>query len=556
VFNDEIKVERETGENTTAAFYLIQLTPVNGQFDIAKDPKSIHPDELYYLQESGIVDITVFDNVAIYFAGTKTYYRTVYKINDEFYAYEGTNLQEVVLSATPNKSIREVRDPVKLVNDILKDKKMSVVMFISSDGARITRAYQAVTNLYDHEMVLFIEVNDDGNLFGSVIKVKSGQRINSIGVFPLQNISKLVEIYNTQIDPASFRKILEDHVRNKDGERMYLVKKVIYGIFDRVVVFTAGLPLQAISKVSSEISGFLGGLLFKESSWRYYDDNGTPLEESDLFLPGIDFFKALSTATDETQKTSWNQEELVKKSISRLEELKLILTAKFAQKKSAVGGNFFFKDSFSKVIQHVFRLIDHTIILMKKMFKKLSLFLLDGFIMVNALIVGVIDGLIEAVKGLFELVHLIADAVLDVMDRGRDVTMNFGSYVMFFIELIENKIETFLNLFSLKNFTLLFDFFLEIFPLLITLGSNAIDRVKKGIEDISIPNIDVAAYYTGYLIGMIVELILETLATAGATVVVRGVKASAATFKKIGANFLKLGGKTAGTTRELIDVLL
>jgi hypothetical protein len=556
VFNDEKIVERESGANTSFVPYLIQLTPVNnGQFEIADNPKRIHPDELYYLQESRIVKITELDNVAINFAGTDTFYRTVYKIEEEFYVYEVTNLEEVVVPTKPNKPIREVRDPVNIVNNILKDK-MSVVMFISSDGARITRAYQAVTDLYDHEMVLFIEVNDDGNYFGSVIKVKSGQRINSIGVFPLQNISKLVEIYNTQIDPGSFRKILEDHVRNKDGERMYLVKKVIYGIFDRVVVFTAGLPLLAISKLSFEISDFLGGLHFKENSWRYYDDKGTPSKETDLFLPGIHLFKALSAATDETQKTSLNHEDLVKKSISRLEDLKLILTAKFNQKKSSEGGDFFFKDSFSKVIQQIFKIIDHTIIFVKKMFKKLSIFTIDGFIVVNALIVGIINGFIEAVKGLFELVHHIAEAVLNMMDKGRDVAMNFGSYVVFFIELIENKIETFLNLFSLKNFNLLFDFFQEIFPILITLGSNAIDSIKKNIEDISIPNIDAAAYYTGYVIGMIVELILETVVTAGGSAAGRGIKTFVEALKKMNSNFLKLGGKAAGTSRELIDVLL
>ena len=66
-------------------------------------------------------------------------------------------------------------------------------MFISSDGAKLERAYQQITELDTRELVLFVETKDKDNIFGTVMRIKSGSGIGeSERGIPWGEIAKIV----------------------------------------------------------------------------------------------------------------------------------------------------------------------------------------------------------------------------------------------------------------------------------------------------------------------------------------------------------------------------
>jgi hypothetical protein len=469
--------------------------------------------------------------------------KTVYKINDRYYASFISVLEDVIISGKPAKR-KPLRTPLTIVNDILKEKNMSVILFISTDGAKITRAYQEVTELYDNEIVLFIEINDKSNYFGSVVRVKSGANINSIGIFPYKNISKLASIFKSDIDESSLNKILTKHIKNKDSKLVYIVKKSFLGLLDRVEVFIETFALQGASFVSKAIADGLGELKLKEERWKYFDEKGKPLEKSDLLLPGIDFFKKLRDTDTISEGLPTNN--ITGNAIETLKALKVRVILKINEQKRKEGSEFLFYGFFEKMIRRVLNVIDYFIEFLKNPLEKGVDLLEIGFVAYNAFLVGIINGLIDAVKGIFELIVLISNAQIKLEEELKDYN-NIFTYVILFIEALENQVEIIINLFSRENLKALFSFFKECIPLLINLPSillNAASDVTFSIDEV--------AYYYGYIVGMIIQIIVETIATGGAATVEHAIESLVNNIK----GFFKLAGKGISKSAKLIDTII
>ncbi|HEX8377693.1 MAG TPA: hypothetical protein VF602_07730 [Pedobacter sp.] len=480
--------------------------------------------------------------------GTNTLQTIVYKLGTKYFV-KSLDLMEDVEVMDRNTKTAIVKTPLMLVNDVLKEKQMAVVLFISTDGAKITRAYQEVTELYYNEIVLFIEVNDKNNYFGSVVKVRTGANISNLGIFPYRNISKLASIFKSNVDESSLREILTDYVKNKDSERIYLVKKIVLGLLDKVVIYTSKLSMESIKVVAETIAGGLGALVLADEKWRYYDDEGIPVEKPQLLLPGIELFKKLKNSEVVSKGVPANN--ITASALEKLKNLKAILLARVNEQTGQEGGFFLKSKTFEKLIRQVINAIDYFIEFIKNPLKKGVNLLEIGFVAYNALVVGIINGLIEAIKGIFDLIAILSNAILDIQKAAANVAANIGSYIILFIEIVENQIEVLLNIFSKENIKAFFKFIEECLPLLISIPS----ILFKSASSISF-SIDEIAYYTGYIIGMIIQIIIEILATGGAATVERAAAVLLQSFKKIFENIFKLAGKAAAKSAKIFDAIL
>jgi hypothetical protein len=411
---------------------------------------------------------------------------------------------------------KKKREKITLLNDILREKQLSVVLFISKDGALLETAYQSIDNLYGNEIVLFIETNDSMNLFGSVIRIKTGANVTSSSGVPYKKLSKVVDYFNTNVSSSALQEIIKEHIAYKSSG-FFIVKRAFLGALNRVVRFSSDLTLEGIGKISDGIGELVGALKLNDSQWQYYDDNGLPLKNANLFLPGLGGIKYLQ----ETNKKS-RPEETNAKAINKITELEKILK----ESKKTLGKADFFK----KIINQLLYMLRKVKDFLGDPFGKALDFAETVFVLYNAYIVGIINSIVDAIKGIFDILSIICKALATLQKKGKNIAENLPSYLRLFFEIIENMIETLENLFSKENLKALIEFFKKSAAFILTLPTRAFAWLA---ENAAMPNLDKVAYYYGYIIGFIIQLILEILFTGGT-------KSAADAFKKLADSLINI----------------
>ncbi len=551
VFNDEINVvkEGEINPNIPQDDYVFMEIEIENQLALKKEGLIMSQTEFDYIKDSGIIDIEkVISNIQFSYH-ENVVLTDVYQINHHYFIQLPIDITGIILNGEEQILYANTKTkPAKpTLNTILKDKKMTVVLFISTDGAQLERAYQSIDSLYENEIVLFIEKNEGVNIFGSVVRVKTGSNINSLGMFPYKDLSKIVKIYNTDIGSASFEEILKEHLEDKT-EKIYLVKEV-FGFYDKVTSFGTNLGLKAIKEAAEKLSLAMDELKIDEKKWKYYNKDGTVVENPDLLLPGLSLIKQANAQ----QKKELNSSKLNALAIAHIEKLESTLKNQLIHNNEVESnGNFTKEKAFKKIIKLVLNVLQEAKYFFKNPLRKEFELAEDVFVIYNAFIVGLLNGLTEAIKGLLDLIALICKGILELKETQNKIAGGDFSYMSLFFEMLENLLETFTNLFSKKNLEAIFEFvnacmfFGLSFPKLFL---NWLTQDGKTITS------DAIGYYLGYIIGMIVEMVLEAL-LFGAGTVAKAVNEVWRSFADLFVNFSKAINYIAKKSTTSIDKIM
>lgn len=504
VFDDSIVVnESENPESSTESFYLeCDYTPNGndpGIFTLKQNGNEV-PNYVYaYLQSSNITTAALM-GTGLYEENGNTAPRQIYKIDGAPYINKNlTELEEIELPEF-NRPKKRKKESIGILNNLLRDKQLSVILFISDDGALIETAYQKIDSLFDNEVVLFIERNTGENIFGSVIRVKTGSKVSSGSYFPTKQISEVTKIFKLEINQSNIAEIFKLHFAEKDNKVMYCIKRWIGLGPSRVTTFVLNLEIEAIVKITEGLSKTISELKLEDSNWKYYDENREPLKDPDLFLPGLSQLEALEKKLKNNSK-GLNHKELIASALTLVDSIKKQIT----QSKKLIDR--------SSSLRKIFNLIDDVLDAFRDFLKNpaenLGKMAKQQFIMYNAFMVGFINGIVEAVKGIFDLIAMIGNAAID-LNNSKISPMGI---IRIFAEMIENAYEAFLNLFTRKNLNAIIQFFKDVFDFYFNFPSLATNwLLEKGKNT----TIDELGYYMGYIIGTIVEMVLEILATGGA----------------------------------------
>ncbi|MBC8643414.1 hypothetical protein H9W95_02875 [Flavobacterium lindanitolerans] len=349
-FNNEISVVNdETNENESSAYteiIYVEIEPNDGnpnEFKLAEDGEILDYREGNYILNSNVIPAMEVSDSATVFLQTLSIQARIYKFGEKYFALVTKNMAGAVawetflggLEIVATQMKKKKREKITLLNDILREKQLSVVLFISKDGALLETAYQSIDNLYGNEIVLFIETNDSMNLFGSVIRIKTGANVTSSSGVPYKKLSKVVDYFNTNVSSSALQEIIKEHIADKSSG-FFIVKRAFLGALNRVVRFSSDLTLEGIGKISDGIGELVGALKLNDSQWQYYDDNGLPLKNANLFLPGLGGIKYLQEANKKSRP-----EETNTKAINKITELENILK----ESKKTIGKADFFKKS-------------------------------------------------------------------------------------------------------------------------------------------------------------------------------------------------------------------
>jgi len=530
-FNNEISVVNdETNENESNAYteiIYVEIEPTDGnpnEFKLAEDGEILDYREGNYILNSNVIPAMEVSDSSTVFLQNLSIQARICKFGEKYFALVTKNIAGAVawetflggLEIVATQMKKKKREKITLLNDILREKQLSVVLFISKDGALLETAYQSIDNLYENEIVLFIETNDSMNLFGSVIRIKTGANVSSSSGVPYKKLSKIVDYFNTNVSSSALQEIIQQHIADKSSG-FFIVKRALWGAVNRVVRFSSDLTLEGIGKISNGIGELVGKLKLDDSKWQYYDDNGQPLKNANLFLPALGGIKYLQEANKKSRPEETNAQ-----AINKIIELENILK----ESKKTIGKADFFK----KIINQLLYMLRKVKDFLRDPLGKALDFAETAFVIYNAFVVGIINSIVDAIKGIFDIISILCNALAALQKKGRDIGQNPLSYLRLFFEIIENMVETLENLFSKENLKALIEFFKKSAAFILTLPTRAFAWLA---ENAAMPNLDKVAYYIGYIIGLIIQLILEILFTGGA-------KTVADAFKKLADSLINI----------------
>ncbi|MBC8756930.1 hypothetical protein H2O64_19820 [Kordia sp. YSTF-M3] len=471
----------------------------------------------------------------------------VYKYNDRYFAkivtldflqfaypgysavnamklYKEFNLDQVTVISPPKNKLKKKIFALsnKFLRELKNNPDISVIFFFSNDGAKIDNTHITIDKIRDNEIVFFLEKSDSYNIFGSVARVLTGANINKAEMFPAKAIAKLAKLLNVNTDEDQIKNIANAHIEKKKKKDEWGILYFLGKAVDLIVSTGTWLIKKSFGDGLIALGDGITSLKFGGHRWKYYDKEGNPDPKFNPIFPGL---KALI----DTLQTS--KEEALEQEASFKETKKNILK----------GYNDFMDliphETLRDYLKVKLQFIPKMLAKLSELYAKFINFLKGGLastlIYLNALFIGVVNSLIEAIGGIISLVGMILSLPYYLYQAANNEKK--GSYVSLVFELLENGIEGFVKLFSLKNLGAVIGFALKAADLAKTTFSKPetiVTQFEKGASFVR-THMDNIGYVIGYIIGFVLEEVLIALATLGTGNIVQAFAVTADSLKKL-----------------------
>lgn len=479
-----------------------------------------------------------------------------YLIDGKFYiqASATVELQEVVITASGSsgeaiENTQEIVEPDERIIPTVRSDAF-ITVFVSSDGAKLERAYQQINNVKGSELVIFAEKDDSTNLFGSVFRVLSGNRIDSTSIYPKLELANIMRAYTSDpsLNMVALSDLISKYYEDLNSESIFLWLPRLGASFIKVI---AGFTLQPIGEIMYGIADEIDkGLRLDENSWKATID-GEINTKYDPILPGY----GLLTNEDNVEK--WTNKinnkfidpmaKPIKKLIRKLKNNKLT--------KHFIGNRL---DGLLRFIEEIPNYLENVI-------SSIFEFLKNAFEFFNALLVGIINSIVDLLKSVFEILGLICKGLYSLTELAEDVANKTNSYLGLVLESFENLISLVASVFTLENLKAFINFQLFIIKTVGKLGVIAIQKAVQFFtedgskvepeipeEESSLPY-DAIGYYTGYIIGFVAQEVAIFMATAGVGTLAKGIQGAVKSYVELGKAIGRTVKATANKAQRLVS---
>jgi hypothetical protein len=468
--------------------------------------------------------------------------------NIKYYAIEGAyyiqldgaiNLDEVVLigKTFKPKEKRKLERIVKKLDGI----DAQATLFISNDGAQLERAYLNITKVLDREIVLFIETKEGTNIFGSVLRVKTGAGIDSTTVLPSRKIASIAKSFGHSVDTGYIIEMLKKHLKAKGTEKensYFMLLKRIPLLGGRLIEVAADFTLQPLAEALDGVSKDINdNLKLSDNYWKATIDS-KPNEAHAPLLPGYKIITETFKAEDLAKSI---EQSYLNPFLPKVKTIIEVL-------KNTQPLNSFIGNKLKGIEHFINTLPEH----LKTLLKTIQSTYKASFEFYNALIVGIINSLVDLLKAIFDILSLVCKGAYALIKESNKLASSPSAYFGTLIESLENGLDILISTFTIDNLKAFTGFQVYVVAKVIALGVTtfktfSLKDTANATSNINIP-FDAIGYYTGYIIGLIVQEILIFIATAGAGTlaeVLRGVLRS----------YVELGKMIATATGRLTRAL-
>ncbi|WP_153397044.1 hypothetical protein [Chryseobacterium vaccae] len=386
---------------------------------------------------------------------------------------------------------------------------IDVILFASKDGAFLLQRYmEALPD--SNQLILFLEINDQYN-YSTVMRAVAGAELTKTKNNSFDDILSFTRKHQVTVSPKALEELIKNEIyRNKVSFISWFLGLKDASIGKIFSFFKQEMLEGAADFFIEGIADNIAKLRITENGWNPYPKEG---EYDPVFIPDALYKELKKFYEHEGQKNPYENLEgqkkinaqIVKTLFEKINDVKTDFSNLLANAENFFPA-FIFK-RIKKSINFFFNQID-----------KIESFLIDpltgmqhiiyrGHQMTNAFLCGIYNSLIDIIAGIFSIIGFIFKAVA-AMDRVNDRKVEYGEM---FLELTEDLMEGIMN----------FDY-LDFFKQCLTFQIRTIIRLVAWIEE-KVPQLtfEKASYYYGYIIGIIVDIVVETLLTGGTAAVAK-----------------------------------
>ncbi|WP_299519827.1 hypothetical protein [Winogradskyella sp.] len=491
----------------------------------------------------------------------------IYGLDSKFYIkYENPNsLDEVLITGSSSPkvpSLKQFLNTENKLSELLENKDLKLFFFFSTDGNKLNKAYNAIEETLSNEVIFFIE-NDGFRGSTSIVRVYTGSNISFETVLPTNAIAHLAErfgvVANVSEIESRIKSVFKNHLEFVKEQKEGSVFQWLTDIID-VPITVNNAILYGVGYVVKELGDAISTeFVFDDKRWNYYNENGDRAKD---FSPVLQGFDVLLDHLDAKEKENTKKEDTFEVFIKAIEAK----VNKFFSVSSE-------DNSFSKLFKKHFGFIKTLLGKLRELYVvfKETFTSKNTFIFGNALLIGIINSLVKAVGGILSLIGAILKYPYETRreDKERRSKNKVSTSLSSVLEVFEELTQTFGKLFSLKNLEALFNGFVQMGALALTIFSNpeqvlSLNRAfTVAVADKSVDaakylsaRVDNIGYGLGFAVGFLIEEVITGIATGGAKTIGTALKLSAESFQQL-FKLGKAGIKTIGKAPvSLVDGLI
>lgn len=386
---------------------------------------------------------------------------------------------------------------------------INVVLFASKNGAFLLQRYMEALPS-SKQLILFLEINDEYN-YSTVMRIVAGADLTKNKDLPFNDILTFTRKHEVAVSPKALEDLIKNGIyRNKVGFVSWLLGLKDASVGQIFSFFKQEILEGAAHFFIEGIADNVAKLRISENGWNPDDKEG---EYDPALIPDVLYEELKKFYEHTTPGNPYENLEGQKKINSR------IIKSLFER----ING---VKSDFNNLLSNgenffpafIFKKIKQSLNLFFKQIDKIEEFLIDPLTgmqhiiyrshqITNAFLCGIYNSLIDIIAGIFSIVGFIFKAVA-AMDKVNDRKVEYGEM---FLELMEDLMEGIMK----------FDY-VDFLKQCITFQIRTIIRLVMWVDE-KVPQLTLekAAYYYGYIIGIIIDIIVETLLTGGAAAVAK-----------------------------------
>jgi hypothetical protein len=377
--------------------------------------------------------------------------------------------------------------------------KFELVLFILSDALQL-REINKLVEPQPNQILLLLETNDKHNRFGSVMYSKIGVDAIKSKDLPFAETFQHISGYEIQITTKQLNQLL---TKDSLGDKAIMVAKLIN--------ISATIPSLAVSKLTKFLANFTADLLAANIrklmiAEKYWNPDLKEGYTEKFFRNGTEQLAIKEAGRKGPSKMS--VEHVLRAATAEIDNGLNAFDKYFGQ----IVNNLPMR--IRSVVQKggesiLAQIVEVKDFLLEKAVVFADMLLKGGYQYVNGLLCGIVNGIIEGLAGTLELFAMIFRATSELHKMTNDIFDTFT----FLKEMLENVIEAFLEHQLGKFLKILANVPFRIIDALAQF--NVKEVLQSAGTLISGMTPAKIGYFIGYAGGMVIEMALEALFTAG-----------------------------------------
>lgn len=399
-------------------------------------------------------------------------------------------------------------DTVFIPNYNSKFNDITVNIYMSKNGLQLLNMYNSLVPV-EKSINIFLEIDNDFNK-NTIMRVKVSREVKEISGIPIVKLQYITNMHNVKITAEKLRKLIEEEaIANRESFFSWLLQ-IKDSTFKNICEFFQDVLLDGLGDFFEDgIAKNIQKLKLKDEDWNPEAENYKPFIVPATGWDNLKPYYYHSERNSDPQQNFKAGENIIKSVFDTFFEILDGKKAEFKKNISTVNNKL--PESVSAILLRVSQNFINGLDSLKGQIQQYTPYLqflaAKSITCVNALLCGIYNSLIDIIAGIFSIIGLLFKGLALLQDIQQDPSI-VADYVLEFFEQFAEAIEKF-----------------EIDKFLFEWISFQITTTSKIYQWITVqaPNISLEQvyYYLGYIIGLIIDIILETLLTGGTAAAVK-----------------------------------